>query len=138
VLAFQDMAESKLSLLFYDVHSLLLVLTTHLLSLLCSVTMGAGLHLRPTRESDHRASELRARWAAPPLDRAVGPTEPRLDRLAARRGIGRGILDGRQPRGRSRGLATVARARISHEAAWGGRDIVAAGVVCATPFCVRS
>jgi hypothetical protein len=91
----------------------LLLLTTPL-SLPCSVTTVAGLHLRPTRGPDRRPTELDARRATPPLDRVIRPAEPQLDRLAMRRGVYRGILHGCQPRGRSCGLTAVARARISH------------------------
>lgn len=98
----------------------------------------AGLHLRPPREPDLCPGEARPGWPAAPVDRAVRPAEPRLDRLAARRGIRRGVLDRRRSRRRPLGAAAAARARVSHEAAWRGRDIVAARVVCAAPFCVRS
>jgi hypothetical protein len=98
----------------------------------------AGLHIRPAREPDLRTSEARPGWPAAPVDRAIRPAKPRLDRLAARRGVRRGVLDRRRSRRRPLGAATAARARVSHEAAWRGRDIVAARVVCAAPFCVRS
>ena len=52
-----------------------------------------GLHLRPAREPDHHAGAARARWAAATLDGTVRPAEPRLDRVAARRRVRRGVLE---------------------------------------------
>jgi len=107
------------------------------LSFSARLPAAAGLHLRPAREPDLRPSEACPGWSAAPVDRAVRPAEPRLDRLAARRGFRRGVLDRRRSRRRPLGAAAAARARVSHEAAWRARDIVAARVVCAAPFCVR-
>jgi hypothetical protein len=70
-----------------------------------------GLHLRPAREPDGRASATSARRAATALDRAVRSAEPRLDRVAPRRRVRRGILEWPR-RQRQRGAAASARARV--------------------------
>jgi hypothetical protein len=52
-----------------------------------------GLHFRSTREPVCHASAARARRAAATLDGTVRPTEPRLDRVATRSRVRRGVLE---------------------------------------------
>jgi hexosaminidase len=49
---------------------------------------------QPPRESDRHASEARIGRPTAPMNRAVRPAEPRLDRMAVRRGFCRGVLTG--------------------------------------------
>lgn len=95
-----------------------------------------GLHLRPARESDRLTSQARARRSTAPVDRTVRPTEPRLDRLAARRRIRGGVLDGTR-RQRQHCAAAAARARISVKETRRAGYIAAARVVRTATECVR-
>lgn len=95
VRSFQDLAKRELA--FSDLAS-----NTNL-----NYARRTGLHLRPTREPVRHASTTRARWPAATLDGTVRPAEPRLDRLAARRRVRRGVLEWLR-RQCQRGAATLA------------------------------
>ena len=68
------------------------------------------------------------RRRASPLVGAVRPREPRLDRVAARRGVRRGLLDGAY-RERHGGAPAPARRRVPDAAAGRAGDPAAADVV---------
>ena len=69
------------------------------------------------------------------LGGAVGPREPRLDRVAARRGVRRGLLDGADGE-RHGGAPAPARRRVPDAAAGRAGDPAAADVVRAEAWVV--